>query len=106
MKQVLAALARLLCTLGILGAVVLVNRSQPGDEASADSVRCEVAPPHDIPGLEACLARSPRDVELVLDLAAAYAAAGRPAEARAQYARAVEIDPRDADARRRLDERP
>lgn len=105
MKQAIAAVSRLLCTLGILGLVVLVNRSQ-SDEASADGVRCELDPPRDIPALEACLARSPRDVELVLDLAAAYEAAGRPAEARAQYARAATIDPRDADVRRRLDRQP
>jgi thioredoxin-like negative regulator of GroEL len=106
MKQALAALVRLLCTLAILGVAGLVNRSQSGDEASADSVRCELDPPGDIPGLEACLARSPRNVELVLDLADAYDAAGRPADARAQLARAAAIDPRDADVRRRLDERP
>ncbi len=106
MEQALAAVARLLCTLAVLGVVVLVNRSQSGDEASADSLRCELDPPRDIPALEACLARSPRDVELVLDLAAAYDAAGRPAEARAQLARAAAIDPRDADVRRRLDGRP
>lgn len=106
MKQALAAVTRLLGTLAILGVVVLVNRSQSGGEASADAVRCELDPPSDIRGLEACLAQSPRNVELVLDLAAAYDAAGRPADARAQLARAAEIDPRDADVRRRFDERP
>lgn len=106
MKQAIAAVSRLVCTLGILGIVVLVNRSQSGAEASADSVRCEIDPPRDIPGLEACLARSPRDLELVLELAAAYAAAGRTVEAQAQSARAAAIDPRDPDARRRLDELP
>ena len=105
MKQAIAAVSRLLCTLGILGLVVLVNRSR-SDEASADGVRCELDPPPDIPGLEACLARSPRDVELVLDLATAYEAAGRPADARAQYSRAATHDPRDPDARRRLNQQP
>jgi hypothetical protein len=105
MKQAIAAVSRLLFTMGILGLVVVVHRSQ-SDEASADRVRCAIDPPRDIPGLEACLAWSPRDVELVLDLAAAYEAAGRPADARAQYARAAVIDPRDADARRRLDQQP
>lgn len=106
MKQVIAAAGRVVLTVGLLGGVMLVNRSQSGDEASAESVRCEIDPPVDIAGLEACLSRSPRDVELVLDLAAAYEAAGRRADARAQYERAVAIDPRDADARRRLGERP
>lgn len=102
MKQVIGAVARLLCTVVILGAVVFVNRSQSGDEASAETVRCDVDPPRDIAGLEACLAQSPRDVELLLDLGGAYDIAGRSTDARAQYSRAVEIDPRDADARRRL----
>jgi len=106
MKQVFAAVLRLVATLGILGVVLAVNRSQSGDEASADTVRCDVDPPRDIGGLEACLARSPRDVELMLDLAAAYDAAGRRDDARAQYGRAIAIDPRDADLRRRLDGRP
>ncbi|MGE0864731.1 MAG: tetratricopeptide repeat protein [Vicinamibacterales bacterium] len=105
MKQVIAAAGRVVFALGILGAVVLVNRSQSGDEASAESIRCEIDPPRDIAGLEACLARSPRDLELVLELAAAYEAAGRHPEARAQHERAVAIDPRDADARRRLGDR-
>lgn len=105
MKQVWAAGARLFWTLAIIAIVVVVNRSQSGADASAEAVRCELEPPHEIAGLESCLARSPRDVELVLELAAAYEAAGRTADALTQYARAVEIDPHDGDARKRLDER-
>ena len=102
MKQVIGVVARLLCTVVVLGVVVLVNRSQSGQEASADTVRCDLDPPSDVEGLEACLATFPRDVELLLELGAAYAAAGRADDARVQYARAVAIDPRDAGARHKL----
>jgi len=105
MKQAISALSRLAFTLAIVALVVVINRSAPADPVSPEAVRCELDPPRDIAGLEACLARSPRDLELVLDLAAAYDAAGRATEARAQYARAVEIDPHDEDARKRLDQR-
>lgn len=104
MKQAISALTRLVFTLAAFAIVVVVNRPVQGDEASADTVRCELNPPHDVTGLEACLSRSPQDVELLLDLGEAYAAAGRNADARAMYARAVAIDPRDAEARRRLDD--
>jgi cytochrome c-type biogenesis protein CcmH/NrfG len=96
---------RLLWTAAVIGVVVFVNRSQSTADASAETVRCELDPPRDVAALEACLARSPRDLELHLALAAAYDAAGRPADALAHYRRAAEIDPRDADARRRLDAR-
>ena len=94
---------RLIWTAAILGLVVFVNRYTPSSsETSADSVRCELDPPRDLAGLEACAARSPRDVELLVQLAAAYEAAGRRDDARTAYRRAIEIDPRDADAQRRL----
>lgn len=89
------AVTRLLCTLAVIGLVSIVNRSATADEASPEAVRCELEPPRDVAGLEACLARSPRDVEILLELAAAYEAAGRPAEARAAAQRAIAIDPRD-----------
>jgi len=103
MKQAISALARLIGTLAAVAIVVVVHRPVQGDQASADTVLCELNPPRDLAGLEACLARSPHDVELLLDLGAAYVAAGRIADARERYARAVALDPRDADARRRLD---
>jgi cytochrome c-type biogenesis protein CcmH/NrfG len=104
MKQALSALSRLALTLAVLAIVAVVNRPVQGDEASADAVQCELNPPRDRAGLEACLARSPQDVELLLDLGEAYAAEGRAAEARDMYVRAAAIDPRDAEARRRLDD--
>lgn len=104
MKLAISALSRLVCTLAIVALVVVANRPVQGDQASADTVQCELSPPRDVAGLEACLARSPQDVELLLDLGAAYAAAGRTAEASEVYARAVAIDPHDAEARRRLDD--
>ncbi len=102
MKQVTAAVVRLLVTFLIVSAVVFVNRSQGGDEASAETVRCDLDPPGDVAGLETCLARSPRDVEILLELSAAYEAAGRHAEARVALTRAAAIDPRDAGVRQRL----
>lgn len=104
MKQAISALSRLACTLAVFALVVVVNRPVQGGEASPDTLGCELDPPRDVAGLEACLARSPRDVELLLDLGAAYAASGRNAEAREAYARAVAVDPHDAEARRRLDD--
>lgn len=103
MKQAISALSRLIGTLAVVACVVVVNRPAQGNQASADTVRCELNPPRDIAGLEACLARSPQDVELLLELGAAYVTVDRVADARELYARAVAIDPRDAEARQRLD---
>ena len=97
------ALFRLLATLAIVAVVAFASRSVPSDAAaSAESVRCEIEPPVDVGGLEACVSRFPRDVELLVDLGAAYEAAGRGEDARSAYRRAIEIDPRDADVQRRL----
>jgi len=104
MNQAISALSRLVCTLAIGAGVVVVSRPVQGGEASADAVRCELNPPRDVTGLEACLARSPQDVEVLLGLGEAYASAGREADAREMYARAVAIDPRDVEARGRLDD--
>jgi cytochrome c-type biogenesis protein CcmH/NrfG len=91
------AVFRLAYALVAVAAFVLVNRSTAGgDAASAEAVRCEFEPPRDVAGLEACYARAPFDVELLLDLGAAYEADGRAADAQARYRRATEIDPRDA----------
>ena len=102
MRPAISALSRLIFTVAAISLVVVVNRPVQGDQASADSVRCELDPPRDVAGLEACAARSPRDVELLVALGAAYEAAGRRDDARAAFQRAIEIDPRDADAQRRL----
>jgi cytochrome c-type biogenesis protein CcmH/NrfG len=96
---------RLVWTLAIVGLVAFVSRAtSSSSEASAESVRCEMAPPRDVAGLEACVARFPRDVELLVELAAAYDSAGRTEAARSMYRRAVDVDPRDADVQRRLAE--
>ena len=96
------AVIRLVVTVAIFAVVSLVSRSAPSDAASAESVRCELDPPSDIPGLETCLVRFPHDIELLTELGAAYEAAGRDQDAAAIYRRAIELDPRDADLRRRL----
>ena len=95
-------LARLVATLVILGLVALSSRSSLSDAASAESVRCEVDPPRELAGLEACVSLFPHDVELLLELGSAYDEAGRTGDARSTYRRAIELDPRDADVRRRL----
>lgn len=95
-------LFRLVATLAIVAVVGLASRSAPSDAASAESVRCEIDPPRDVAGLEVCASLFPRDVELLVELGTAYDAAGRAADARSAYRRAIELDPRDADAQRRL----
>ena len=97
------ALLRLVSTIAIVSAVAILSRTAPsGTGSSAESVRCELDPPADIAGLEACLARSPRDVQLLVDLGVAYLKAGQTDEARASYQRALDVDPRDGDLQRRL----
>jgi cytochrome c-type biogenesis protein CcmH/NrfG len=102
MQQALPALLRLLFTLAVTAFVVVVSRPVQGTQASEDAVRCELDPPRNVDGLEACVARFPLDVELLIQLGAAYEAAGRVDDARSAYRRAIEIDPRDADAQRRM----
>ena len=96
-------LLRLVATVAIVAMVAFASRSAPSDAAaSAESVRCEVDPPRDVAGLEACLSRFPRDLELLVELGAAYEAAERLDDARSAYRRALEIDPRDAEVQRHL----
>lgn len=92
---------RVIWTAAILALVVFVSRSAPsGADVSAEHMRCEIDPPSDIAALHACVERSPRDVEILLDLAAAYEAAGRADEARQYYQKASAIDPADEALRR------
>jgi len=93
-------LARLLLTAALLGLAGLPNQAPPtAGDLSTETVRCELDPPKDILALEACVARAPRDVELLLELGMAYEAAGRFEDAHATYREAAEADPRDAGAR-------
>jgi cytochrome c-type biogenesis protein CcmH/NrfG len=94
---------RLVATTAIVFVVAFASRTAPSDAgASAESVRCELEPPADISGLEACLVQFPEDVQLLIDLGMAYTRAGRAEDARASYRRALEIDPRDRDVQRRI----
>src|SRR5688500_8764743 len=102
MQPAISALVRFTLTLAVVSFVVVVNRPVEGDEVAADAVRCELDPPKSAAGLEACVVRSPRHLELLVELGTAYEAAGRTAEARSAYQRAIEVDPSDADAQRRL----
>ena len=98
-------LARLLLTGVLLALTGLPNQTPPAaGDISNETVRCELDPPRDVPALEACVVRAPRDVELLLDLGTAYETAGRFEDARAILRRAVEADPRDAGARIQLGE--
>lgn len=93
----MSAVFRIGWTAAVVTVVLLSGRATSSDaDAAAVPVRCELAPPSDIAGLEACLTQSPRDVELWLDLGAAYERAGRVSDARVAYRRAGDIDPRDA----------
>ena len=97
-------LVRLIATLAILGVVAAATRSSPSDAAAVESVRCEIDPPRDVSGLEACVSLFPQDVELLLELGTAYDETGRTTEARSAFRRAAEVDPGDTDAQRRLTE--
>lgn len=57
----------------------------------------------DISSMERCLALRTSDVELMIDLAAAYESAGQSDRAQALYRRALAIDPDDGELRRRLE---
>lgn len=95
------AVFRAVWTAVVIALAAFASRAtSPGDGASPEAVRCESDPPRDVRGLEDCVARFPRDVELLLELGAAYEQGGRIDEARAAYRRAAAIDPRDATARR------
>lgn len=94
---------RLAATMVILGVVAWAGRHTPSDAAApAAAVQCELDPPGDPAGLEQCVERFPRNVELLVDLGDAYRAAGRAADAIAVYQRARDIDPRDAEVLQRL----
>ena len=72
-------ITRVLSTLAIVGLWGVVNRtSRPTGDFAEASLACELAPPRDVGGLEACLARAPRDVELLIDLGRRLRV-GRPA---------------------------
>ncbi|MEP7308504.1 MAG: hypothetical protein ABJA98_23615 [Acidobacteriota bacterium] len=64
--------------------------------------QCEQSPPLDVVALERCLLVQPDDVELMLDLGAAYESGGRWADAEGVYLRATRVDPRDGEPHRRL----
>jgi tetratricopeptide (TPR) repeat protein len=64
--------------------------------------QCEQPSRLDVVMLEQCLLVQPDDVELMLDLGAAYESGGRWAEAEHVYLRAVRVDPRDGEPHRRL----
>jgi hypothetical protein len=57
-----------------------------------------------LPLVERCLALHPDDVDLLMDAGDAYAAARQGERAERAYRRALMIDPRDRELRRRLDD--
>jgi hypothetical protein len=70
--------------------------------AAGPAAQCEQPTGLDVAALEQCLLGQPDDVELMLDLGAAYEAAGRWTDAEGVYVRATRIDPRDGVVHRRL----
>lgn len=74
----------------------LVRPALPPDD-------CERVESADMPALERCVALRPGDIELMLDLAGAYERARQPDRAAGIYARALSIDPYDAEVRTRLE---
>lgn len=84
---------------GGAGGGLLPGRPMPSESGAID---CEAPVRTDLAALERCLVFQPGDVELMLDLGAAYEAAGRSGDAERVYRSALEVDPRDTDARLRL----
>jgi cytochrome c-type biogenesis protein CcmH/NrfG len=88
-----------LTSLGVLLLFVVVIRALPSvvrpttppDDCDAVAVSAEA--------MERCIAIRPKDIELMMDLAALYQRTGQTGRAVALYARAVAIDPRDAELR-------
>ena len=77
-------------------------RSSAGSVDATSTFACELNPPRHIDGLEQCLAVSPRDIELMLDLGAAYEAHADLERAETMYRRALSVDSKDPDVRARL----
>jgi predicted TPR repeat methyltransferase len=83
---------------------VLVIRGLPGlARAAAPPDDCQRTAPTDVAAMERCLALRADDVELMIDLAAAYERAGDSDRAAAIYTRALAVDPADAELRAKLD---
>ena len=94
--------------------VVAFRRADAGDgaaenvEEATGSLRlvaqaeCEQPQHADILVLERCLSVQPDDVDVMLELGAAYESMGRQADAERVYVRAVSVDARDGDVHLRL----
>lgn len=100
-------IASVACVLALFAAVLPIRLNNASTEASAERcVRLADNPP--APGPEAlqemerCRAVVPQDVELLADLAGAYAGAGRLADAETVYRDALVLDPTYADVHVRL----
>lgn len=89
----------------LLAAFVATARGGVRSGRSVDTTstfECELNPPHQIDVLERCLAVSPRDIELMLDLGAAYEAHADLERAATIYRRALSVDSKDPDVHARL----
>lgn len=90
--------------LALLLLFVLVIRGLPGLARPASPPdHCERAAPAGVEAMERCLTLRPDDIELMMDLAAEYERAGQADRAGALYARALTVDPQDAEVRAKLE---
>lgn len=99
LTQVLAA-AAVLVTLWLVLPLRLPVTAQ--ESALAECLTMADVPVQDLTALERCHAVVPTDVELSADLATAYEAAGRQADAERVYHQILELDPLYAEVRLRL----
>ena len=91
---------------------VTFRRAAPTEVGSADATECEhlaaagaePPAPADVDRLERCLALDPRNAELTIDLARAYAASNRPEQAEKFYRQSLAIDSGNSDAHVQLGE--
>ena len=96
----------------LLAIFIATFRRTPTEAAStADAITCDSsASSHgvqtdggvELPMLERCVTLDPTNVELLLDLGAAYETSGRWDQAEAIYRRAIAVDPRDGGLHVRL----
>lgn len=96
-------LVRAALALTLLAAFAAAFQQSSRDRSDVAAVtRCEIDMPDDEAALAECLVLAPDNIEVMLELAQLYEAAGQWDRAEAMYRRASEVDPRDAELHLRL----